>query len=234
MSQKLKYILTATISVVVTIVAIVGLVGSNQSVDYQRIVREVVSQQGTLGGFERFPNSDLSAKSINSTASTTLGGTLVATSTSGLVNGGWQSVIRSGVCADATTTLASGKNPYGASSTIPTVVISTTGAATGSIAYSFGTTSSPTVYSVSTPNANNLLIKSLLVASNTLPYIVNGRTASSSELASVAFPNQSITIGPEENWYLFATGSVSDSFGGASILGQDNTFQCEYKVILSR
>lgn len=145
------------------------------------------------------------------------------------INGGCDAV-RDGAYANATTTLFSSLNPFGATSTA-SVVLFTSSGATSSMNYYVGTTTLSSIGTVAA--AGKALISTGQVGSSTAATIISGRDTNlgSGQVASGGVVE--IMVGPAER----ITGYVDNPNGDddeGGVIGNDNIFSGRFRIDFRR
>lgn len=194
---------------------------SAASVNYHdRGIRWV--QEGLYAGDEQQFAVDVDGD-LTTSASATFNGNVTYSATT--TQGSLACTVVSGSFADATTTLFSMTNPFGATSTVRFANADITGVSTSTLNFEMGTTTSANVAPTSNAQISGSLIDGS-VATSTLAYFSSGvGTAGMAAGGTTAggTSQRSIQVGPTERIALYATSTNGNADNGG-ILGGNNTF----------
>lgn len=139
-----------------------------------------------------------------------------ATSTIGGLTGGIASAIQKVSFASATTTICAASNPFAATSTLDLAIIRFTTAGATTTVFDVGTTTPAGAAGGVARLDLASLIRGAGIATNTLPYVINGSSAANYVVGAVN--NARIEVAPLESVVVYAT-STADILYSPNLLG---------------
>jgi hypothetical protein len=249
MKQNLTVWGTAGVISLVVSLVVSGLVGNQPAVDTQAVAREIVQllqgeiPVGAASGITRYPNSGIQAQFFTTSqqGTSTIGATSVTQA--GAVNGGVQSTLSQGTCADATTTLFTVQNPFGATATA-FFVGKVSGFATSATLFSVGTSSQSMPFAPTGRVATSAqLIGYAPIMDNELPFFRSGipndevgnffsnatSVPGTTDRATSTSPTR-VAVGPTDYIRGWVVNALEPGTTAPGVTGLANTFACSYGV----